>query len=470
MAGDSKLIIKNGVLFSIAPYLPQALNIFLLPIMTKYLTSVDFGISGTISAYTAATSAFLLLGLNVVITNAFFQYPTRYKWIWRQLYGFLKLWMIVYAIIQATILFFFIPSEAQENKWLIIILANFSTVLFGPTGNFGHSYYAFNKQSIPIVWRSVAASTITVLVDFVLIVYFKLGYLGWYVGTFAGQFFTNASYWYLVNVKLGIKPIYNFKWRTIKHALHVGMPTIPHYYSSFLLESAGRIVMDRNGIAQGEIGKITISQTLGSVLNNGMVGLNQALSPFIMESIKNKNEIRFQRLSYGFITVVFSVAFLLAIWSKELFNLLLSNDSLKTAYPFFILYVMALCYRPLYMISSYYYFYYEKTKQLLLITFVSGCIAFVLYLILTPFLGIWGFSIGYYIACLYFGYSGFLYSTYRKYSQIKIPYIWLFIIQLTLTGVAFFIVESILLKVLVSVVLLSTIAVIVYKYKDILKK
>ena len=201
-----------------------------------------------------------------------------------------------------------------------------------------------------------------------------------------------------------------------------------------------------------------------------MVGLNQALSPFIMESIKNKNEIKFQRLSYGFITVVFSVAFLLAIWSKELFNLLLSNDSLKTAYPFFILYVMALCYRPLYMISSYYYFYYEKTKQLLLITFVSGCIAFVLYLILTPFLGIWGFSIGYYIACLYFGYSGFLYSTYRKYSQIKIPYIWLFIIQLTLTGVAFFIVESILLKVLVSVVLLSTIAVIVYKYKDILKK
>ena len=470
MTGDVKLIIKNGALLSIAPYLPQALNIILLPIMTKYLTDVDFGISGTIGAYSSAISVFMLLGLNVIINNSFFKYPSRYKWIWRQIYGFLSIWMIAYAFIQAVILYLFIPVEAQDNKWLIIILANFSTVFFGPTGTLGSTYYMNSKQAFPVVWRSVVASLLTVIVDFVLIVYFKLGYLGWSVGTFAGTFFTNASYWYVLNIKLGIRPIYNFKWRTIKHAIKVGIPTIPHFYSNYLLEGAGRVVMDQNGIPQGEIGRSNIAQTFGNFYNNVVQGANQALSPFFMESIKNNNEGKLIKLGYAYTFVTFIAAFLLAIWSKEFFDFLLSNDSLKSAYPYFIIYVMALCYRPLYSVASTYYFYYEKTTQLLLITFITGCIAFLLYLILIPMMGVWGFLIGRYVACLYYGYSGFYYSTYRKYAGVKIHSLPFFVLQLLLTGVAWILVDFLLWKILATVVLLSTILYIIVKYKRLFVK
>ena len=100
MANNTTLIIKNSALFTIAPLLPKVINVLLMPILTRYLTEVDFGISGTISAYTQAIGAFSVLGLGVVLLNSFYKTPLEYKELWRQIYGFLNLWMIM-AILES---------------------------------------------------------------------------------------------------------------------------------------------------------------------------------------------------------------------------------------------------------------------------------------------------------------------------------------------------------------------------------
>ena len=438
--------------------------------MTLYLTNVDFGIAGTISAYTGAIGAFATLGLQVVLQNSFFKTPIDYKETWRQIYGFLKLWMIIYAIIQAVILFLFIPQEASNNKWWIILLSQFSNVFFGPTGTIGNAYYVYSKKSIPVVWRSILASIITICVDFFLIVYLRWGYMGWYVGTFIGTFFINASYWYVVSKKLDLRPNYRFKWSVIKHALTVGVPTIPHYYTSYLLESSGRIVLDRNSVDQGQIGEISISQQMGGLFDATISGFNSAIAPFQMEEIREKNSKRINMIASSFISGVFIAAFLLSLWSKEIFNLLLSNKSLQSSYPYFILYVMALCYRPLYLNASYYYFYYEKTKQLLLISFLSGCIALFTYILLTPFLGVWGFLIGHYLSCLYFGYSGYFYKGYRDNENSRLPIGVFFITQLILTVTAFLLVNHLYIKLTVTLLMIIATTMFSMKYINVYKK
>lgn len=468
LIGEKALIVKNGLLFTIAPFLPKIINVILLPIMTKYLTDVDFGISGTISAYTQSIGAFVTLGLTVVLQNSFFKTPLEYKDIWRQIYGFLKVWMIIYAIAQSLILYFFIPEQAIENRWWIIILSQFSTVFFGPTGTIGSSYYIYSKQSFPVVWRSMVASLLTILVDFVLIVFLRWGYMGWYVGSFIGLFFTNASYWGVVNYKLGLKPNYHFNWTLIKKSLSVGVPTIPHYYTSYLLEGSGRIVMNQDHISQGEIGQISVAQQMGDLFNAGTTGLNNAISPYQMEAIREKNGRKINIITTIFSLGIFALAFILAIWSKEIFSFLLSNDSLQASYPYFILYVMALCYRPLYLNASNYYFYYEKTKQLLLITFLSGCIALLLYIVFIPVLGIWAFLIGHYLSCLYFGYSGYFFKGYRENETRKLPVIWFFIAQLILTGLSYILVEYLFIKIGITIIIIMLGIFIVLKYRHLL--
>ena len=85
-----KKLVVNSSIFGIAPYLPRILSVILLPILTKYLTEEDYGIIGTVTAYTAAFSAFSTLGLTQVLFNSYYHYPNQYKWLWRQLYGFLQ--------------------------------------------------------------------------------------------------------------------------------------------------------------------------------------------------------------------------------------------------------------------------------------------------------------------------------------------------------------------------------------------
>ncbi len=453
LSGNKAIIVKNGILFTIAPFLPKIINLFLLPIMTQYLTDVDFGIAGTISAYTGAIGAFATLGLQVVLQNSFFKTPIEYKDTWRQIYGFLKLWMIVYAVVQATVLFFFIPEEAAENKWWIIVLSQFSTVFFGPTGTIGNAFFIYNKESFPVVWRSVTASVLTIVVDFILIVFLQWGYMGWYVGTFVGTFFTNASYWGVVRHKIDIKPDYRFQWPVIKHALSVGVPTIPHYYTSYLLEGSGRMVMDQYSIPQGKIGQVSIAQQMGDIFTAAMTGANNALSPFQMESLRENNERRFNHLASFFSINVFVAAFLLALWSKEIFSILLSNESLQSAYPYFILYIMALCYRPMYLMISNYYFYFEHTKQLLFISFASGIIGLVLYVCFIPVFGVWAFLIGHYISCLYYGYSGFLYKGYTSHVHKRFPFHLFLVAQLVLTAIAFFTVNHLWIKIIITAIM-----------------
>ena len=470
MLSDRKTILKNSVLFSLAPFLPKIINVFLLPIMTVYLTDIDFGISGTIAAYSSAISAFSALGLTVVLQNSFFKTPIEYKQTWCQIYGFLNIWMIVYACFQALLLYFCIPEEAADNKWWIIILTNFSTVFFGPTGTIGSSYFIYTKQSVPVVWRSILASIITVLVDFVLIVYLRWGYMGWYVGSFAGTFFSNASYWYVVNKKLDFRPIYRFDWNVIKNALKLGLPTIPHYYTAYLLEGSGRMVLDQNNVSQGEIGRVSISQQIGDMFQQGITGLNNAVSPFLMQGIKDNDNRKIKIIAYLFVSFIFALAFFLAIWSKEIFWLLLKKEALQSAYPYFIAYVMSLCYRPMYLIAANYYFYHERTPQLLSITFVSGCIALLFYIIFTPLLGTWAFFLGHYISCLYWGYSGYLYNGFKKNTTLRVSYILILITQLLLTGAAFLIVDMLWIKVVLTFIAAGVAVWIFFKYRHVLIK
>ena len=465
MANNTTTIIKNSALFTIAPLLPKVINVFLMPIMTRYLTAVDFGISGTISAYTQAISAFSVLGLGVVLLNSFYKTPLEYKNLWKQIYGFLNIWMIVYAICQAVLLYFIIPEEAIDNRWWIIILTNFSTVFFGPVSTIGAGYYQYNKQAFPVVWRSIMASIITIIVDFLLIVYLRWGYMGWYVGTFAGHFFSNASYWYVVNFKLGLRPTYKINWSEVKHSLSVSIPTIPHYYTHYLLEGSGRMVQDQYGVPQSEIGKVSITQQIGGVFSMVMMGMDKALSPFFMQYIKEEKENTARKLGLIYVAVVFMGAFVVAVWSKEIFDILISNDALKTAYPLCIAYIMAICYRPMYVIAARYNFYYEKTKQLLLITFIAGIIAIILYIILTPLIGIWGFLVGHYIACLYYGYSGFFYSCYREHSKMRFPYLLILFIQLVLTAISFVLVGLFWVKTIVTVIMGIAMGILIIKNK-----
>ena len=95
-----KKILTNSAIYGLAPHVPKIVSVLLLPIMTKHLTDVDYGIAGTIAAYTMALASLSTLGVSAYLQVNFFKAKYQHKILWREVYGFLQYWMIAFSIIQ----------------------------------------------------------------------------------------------------------------------------------------------------------------------------------------------------------------------------------------------------------------------------------------------------------------------------------------------------------------------------------
>ena len=456
-----KDLFKGSAIYGIAPFVPKILSVVLLPILTKFLTSTDYGIYGTIASITFAVQALQDLGLRALLPNYFYKCRTQYKVIWREVYGFLSLWMIIFAIIQATLLYLFIPTEAEENKWLIILLGNFSTVFFGPTAMIGQMYYQLKLKPTPVAWRIVLSGITTILVNFLCVVVFRWGYMGAYVGSFAGTFLSNLTYWPVVNRKLGLSPIFNYKWRTVHRMLKVSMPTIPHYYSNYLMNSSNVVAMNYHGRPQSEIGHLTMALSYTGMFDTLLNAVNQVWSPMSYQFIRDNNTPEMKRILYVYILLAYTLTFMYSLWSREVYGILISNAEMAAAYKYSIILVMALNYRPIYVYCVTYFFYFEHTVHLMGITFLAGLISCLFYFTMIPYIGIYAALIGFYLGCLYMGYSGFLYSSYKKYTIYHIKWFYLLLTQILLTVFVYWIVEmSLLIKSIISLSIIAVVSII----------
>lgn len=436
-----KELFKGSMVYGLAPFVPRIISVVLLPVMTKYLTSTDYGIIGTITAITMAIQAIQDLGLGVLLTNYFYKCREQYKVFWREVYGFLSVWMLVYAIFQAILLYIFIPVEAAENKWLIIILSNFSTVFFGPTSIIGQLYYQLNLRPTPVAVRTVISGIISILTNFLCVVVFRWGYMGAYIGTFASLFIINCSYWPVVNRKLGLSPIYNFKWRTIKDSLKVSLPTVPNYYSGYLMNSTNVVAMNVYGKPQSEIGCLSMAQTISNIFQVAVDSVNRMFTPLAYQQIRDNNTKEMSRLLYSYIIIVFAILFFYSIWSREAYSILISNEEIAATYKYSIILAMALCYRPMYVYCVSYFFYFEHTAQILGICLIAGVISFTFYFGMTPVIGIYAAIIGFYIGCMYMGYSGYFFKFYQSNSIFHLKWYIFLLLQITLTVSAYILVD-----------------------------
>ncbi|MBF4465681.1 lipopolysaccharide biosynthesis protein [Flavobacterium sp. LC2016-12] len=447
-----KKLFSHTAIYGLAPQISKIASFLALPFLTKELTSNDYGVYGLLTAYTTSISVLSVLGLRLVLVNSFYHSPGQYKWTWRQLYGFLNLWNVVYAVILGVLVLIVIPPEAVSNKWLIMFLNIIPLVFFGQTSTIGLTYYQLNQMPLKIASRSLFFGILTVVLNIVLIVHFKMGYMGWFWSNFIVGILNNISYWYPLNIKFKIKPIYNFKWRLVKKSLKVSLPVIPHHYSSYLLDSSDKVVMDFEKISTSDIGKYNVAYSVGNMFNALGVAGGYAIGPLMNEKYKKKDDYGARNLVFVMQIVFFYLTFIGSIWMKEVFQIMIKNASLSQLYPLAIIIVMSYNYRPMYLGAVNKLFYEEKTNFLWKLTLTAAIINVSLNLILMPFYGYKVAAFTTFAAFLYMGYAGYYYKAFKEINKANYhQFIWL-VVTLILAVCAYEIVEyNVFVKIAISI-------------------
>jgi O-antigen/teichoic acid export membrane protein len=465
-----KKLFSHTIIYGLAPQVPKIAGVLALPIITRYLTEVDFGVSGVITAVAASIAVLSTLGLRITLVNSFYKSPSQYKWAWRQIYGFLTLWNIPYAVVLGAILFFFIPPEAKIHQWLIIILNVLPIVFFGPTNILGNTYFQVKQLPMQIAVRTMIFGFLTVALNVYFIAYQRMGYMGWFISNCIVSMLSNISYWIPLNRKYGFSPIFNFKWRFIKQSLKISLPTVPHYYSSYLVDTSDRFVMKLVKVSTDNIGMYNAAYTVGSLIQNVGYAAGLAIGPLMNTAYKENNDKKARNLVFILQVVFFAITFSVSVWLKEIFQLLIKNAALQKVYPIGIVIVMAYNYRPMYFGANNKLFYAERTRLLVRITFIAGMINVLFNLIFIP---IYGYQVAAYttfVALMYMGYAGYYFKVFKEINKVEYyPFIWI-LLTVLLSLIAYFMVEAgVLIKVFSCLACSVTAAFFVYKFNRQIK-
>ena len=462
-----KKLFSHTAIYGLAPQLPKVLSLVILPIITKDLTATDYGIYGVIIAYTSAFSVLSLLGIRIVLLNSFYHYSHRYKILWRQLFGFLHIWNLLYAFLLAILIYLILPKEAEVYRTSIIVCTILPYIIFGPLSTISLTYFQVNQKPKQIAYRNILGGVTTILFQLLFISKFKMGFMGWIYASFLGIAITNLSYVYVIYFKSDMFPIFNFKTSTIKRSLKVSLPMIPHFYSAFLLDSSDKIVMDFHNVSSTGIGKYNLAYSVSSPFKTLVNSLSTALTPLAYDFYKKKKEAEVRKLIFGSQFIISIFTFLCCLWMKELFHLLVKNEELKNMYGLAIIIIMSYNYRPIYLGSVLKLNYFGKTNCLWKISLSAGLINILINIIFIPFFGYIVAAYSTFIAFMFMAIIGYLLKESKELKTINYyQYHWI-LLNVIFTFVSFNLVDVFFVnKIYVTIILLLLLLIGFLKIKN----
>jgi O-antigen/teichoic acid export membrane protein len=463
-----KKLISHSLTYGLAPFVPKIINLLMLPIFTAILNPVDYGVQSLLNSSMGLIGVLAMLGLNLPLTNVFYKHNFHYKKRWAQFYGFLNLWMVVYAIMLSVLIYYVVPLEARSNLLLIIIFNVVPLVIFGPTADIGQLYYQLNQQPKQVVIRTVIISFFSIVLNYITIVILDLHYMGWFFSSCVSTLLLNASYWYPLHFKLGIRPIYYFKTVVIKKGLKVSLPMIPHYYGAFLLGSADSLILKYFMISTVQIGFYGFAATFGGLMAMLVGAVNTAAGPILYELMREKQYLSIRNLIWTIQGLFLTVVSISCIWTKELFGIIVNNDHLQGTYFLAAIFIMGHSYRPMYFGAGSFLFYNERTRNLWKITLGAGIFCVVSNFLLIPHFGFTTPAYVLFFSYLIMGYGVFFLKDYKEIAVVDFkPLFWFFCTIGCFAGTLFLIDQHFFYKFGISIMIIFFVGIYAFKkYKS----
>ena len=79
---STRKIVTNTFYYGVVPKLTMLVSIVMLPLTTPFLSTFDYGVYGVLTSYTSLFVSIAPLGLNVHLTNSYFEMPRHYNLVW----------------------------------------------------------------------------------------------------------------------------------------------------------------------------------------------------------------------------------------------------------------------------------------------------------------------------------------------------------------------------------------------------
>lgn len=389
-----KQVLKHGRNYLAANLATKALAFISIPIYTRLLSTVEYGVVSIFLGVAGILSSIMTLSMDRSISRYYFDQKDSNDF--SQFNGTSLILSLIIFFFNAIILFLFAENFGKLvglDKGVVFLLIPYT--LINIIGLTFEQIFGPQKKSKAIAITSLYRVYIGFGLSIIIILLFsKNKHYGLIYGHIAAGFLVSI-YWIK---KLVIYFKICFKAKYVKYILTYSAPLIPYALSGVIIAQFGKIAI---GSEQGlsEAGFYTLAQTISSLVLILILVTHQAWNPYYFEYMNSKNYNQLDKDFIRIFKVTLIAAYFIATFGQEIGLLLAKKDFTKSLYLIPIFTIGYISYQ-----LSYTYlrnFGYSKSTQYMTLTvLISGISNVVLNTILIPVYGEIGAAISF--VCSYF--------------------------------------------------------------------
>lgn len=417
-----KRLLASSFLSSSATYFlsnlaAASLTLLLLPVLTRYLSTSEYGEVAIFQALLIGLSSFIGISAQGAASVKYYEDDFNAR-DYAIFIGncFLILGGTIFLSFGLAIVFLSPLSEvlslAPEWIFLGVIASGCSFIVMIRMGQ-----WQIRKQAKNYGLFQISQSFINIVLSLLLVIGFSAGANGRILALILSPLLFSVLAFYLLKkdklIEIALKP------KDLFQICSFGIPLIPHSVGYFLLSSADRFVInDRFGLA--EVGIYMVAVQLVAVMGLLFDAINNAYVPWLFEKLKRnifseKKEI--VRLTYTYfmmlifiVTLAFLIGPLLLTW--------IAGEKYQAAGELVGWLALGQAFSGMYLMVTNYIFFSGRTGLLSLSTLTSGLINISLLILLTSYFDLKGAAIAYSIAM---GFK-FIFTWYIAHLQYPMPW------------------------------------------------
>ncbi|MES2376886.1 MAG: oligosaccharide flippase family protein [Bacteroidota bacterium] len=358
-----KKIIKTFSVYTITAIVSAGLSIFILPILTKYLSPKDYGITALFSTYVMIASPFMGFSSSGLFWIKFFKQEDKDK---LNKYFSTYYWFVSFcAICLIFLLLIFSPIFKSYSFFNILFIALVPiTSFFSVIGDETRNYFVNNKRPVTYFVYSISVVLFELALSYIFVVYVFRSWegriLAWVTSLFIQFIFTTFLF---APQKKYLK--FEIKIPYLKELIIFGYPLIFHQLGKFVINQSDRLFITKM-VSIDAAGIYSVGYQVGSMLLLPIGAFVNFYAPFVYERLANINEekkIEIVRLSYYFVAIIL-ICFVGIIAISPLFFKLLIDPKFNGGMQYVFWVALAYVFWGGYMLFATTIFFKQRTKIL----------------------------------------------------------------------------------------------------------
>jgi len=323
-------VFGETVVYGVTGVVSTLASVFLVPIYTRILTPTEYGVSALLTTLFAIIAVVANMGMSSAIFYTYFKAKDGKQK--RAVLGTSLIFQTLFPLLISAIVFFFSYRISRilfgQGEFANLVLISAVTLFFN-VGS-GTPLGVLRAQGNPKKYVAVTMIKLisTILVSITLVVGFRLGLLGVFVGNLLGNLLGYIAG--LVAVFPSISLEFSKHW--FMELIRFGAPMMPGGLAMWALNSSDRYFLNAF-TSTADVGIYNVGYRVGTLVVLVTSALQLAYPRFMFSIYRNNPNPKeyFKKVNTYFYLLIFTCALALSIFSKEAITIL-TGDAFHSAY------------------------------------------------------------------------------------------------------------------------------------------